>query len=127
MNDEGTRKKILKDVFKKGDLWFRSGDLMSVDDDAYFYFVDRIGDTFRWKGHNVSTQEVSAAFAKIPGVVECIVYGVEVPHVSTGLAGMAAIVVDHDRFNIQLVHQILERDAGLPPYAIPIWIRIVPE
>ena len=56
-----TDKKILRNVFEQGDVWFRTGDLMRKDDDGYFYFVDRIGDTFRWKGENVSTTEVAEA------------------------------------------------------------------
>ena len=62
-----TEKKILHDVFKKGDAWFRTGDLMRRDAHGYFYFVDRIGDTFRWKGENVATSEVTEALSVVPG------------------------------------------------------------
>src|SRR4029078_9198786 len=70
--------KILRDVFKKGDAWFRTGDLMRKDERGYFYFVDRVGDTFRWKGENVSTSEVSEAINTFPGIVDANVYGVSV-------------------------------------------------
>ena len=76
---ERTAAKILEDVFEPGDAWWRSGDLFRFDEDGYFYFVDRIGDTFRWKGENVSTLEVSNALAGYPGIVNVVVYGVEVP------------------------------------------------
>ena len=72
-------RKILRDVFEQGDAWFRTGDLMRKDEDGYFYFVDRIGDTFRWKGENVSTSEVAEAIDRFPGIVEANVYGVPVP------------------------------------------------
>ena len=90
-NDEAqSKKKLLRDVFEKGDLWFRTGDLMKMDKDGYIYFVDRVGDTFRWKGENVSTGEVEIAISSMPGVKHAIVYGVSVPG-SDGRAGMAAI------------------------------------
>ena len=88
-----TEKKILHDVFAKGDAWFRTGDLMRRDEHGYFYFVDRIGDTFRWKGENVATSEVAEALSAIPGIKEANVYGVKVPG-ADGRAGMAALVVD---------------------------------
>ncbi|MYE81091.1 MAG: long-chain-acyl-CoA synthetase, partial [Gammaproteobacteria bacterium] len=76
---EATERKILRDVKKPGDAYFRSGDLLRRDDKGYYYFVDRIGDTFRWKGENVSTQEVAEALSAFPGVETANVYGVEVP------------------------------------------------
>ncbi|HWU55341.1 MAG TPA: long-chain-acyl-CoA synthetase, partial [Rhizomicrobium sp.] len=94
-----SEKKMLRDVFKKGDVWFRTGDLMRRDEHGYFYFVDRIGDTFRWKGENVSTGEVGEVLAAAPGIREANVYGVHVPGME-GRAGMAALVVDGD-FDIE--------------------------
>ena len=74
-----TEKKILRDLFKAGDAWMRTGDLMRRDAHGFYIFVDRIGDTFRWKGENVATFEVASALRACPGVKEAIVYGVAVP------------------------------------------------
>merc|ERR1711862_493808 len=89
-NKEASEKKMIRDAFKKNDLWFRSGDLLRRDDAGYFYFVDRIGDTFRWKGENVSTMEVSEVLSAFPGIVDANVFGVEVPG-KEGQACMAAL------------------------------------
>jgi fatty-acyl-CoA synthase len=115
-----TEKKILHDVFEKGDVWFRTGDLMRRDAYGYFYFVDRIGDTFRWKGENVSTTEVQEAIGEFDGVIDANVYGVEVPG-RDGRAGMAALVVK-DGFNLTLFHEHLVR--RLPEYARPVFLRL---
>ncbi|WP_315772361.1 MULTISPECIES: long-chain-acyl-CoA synthetase [unclassified Bradyrhizobium] len=115
-----TEKKILRDVFAKGDAWFRTGDLMRQDDQGFFYFVDRVGDTFRWKGENVATSEVNEAILQCPGVLEASTYGVVVPG-RDGRAGMAALVVgdsfDLDRLSLELARR-------LPPYARPVALRI---
>lgn len=79
-NPEGTQKKFARDVFKKGDLWYRSGDSLRRTDDGRWFFLDRLGDTFRWKGENVSTAEVSQVIGDFPGVVEANVYGVQLPN-----------------------------------------------
>lgn len=113
-------KKILRDVLAKGDAWFRTGDLMRRDRHGYFYFVDRIGDTFRWKGENVATGEVSEALAAVPGIREANVYGVKVPG-QDGRAGMAAIVVDGD-FSMAALPAFLA--ARLPAYARPLFLRL---
>ncbi|HUJ03185.1 MAG TPA: long-chain-acyl-CoA synthetase [Rhizomicrobium sp.] len=118
-----TEKKILRDVFKKGDAWFRTGDLMKRDAQGYFYFVDRIGDTFRWKGENVSTNEVSEALSVLPGIKEANVYGVSVPGMD-GRAGMAALVVSSEFDISKLAAQLAP---NLPAYARPIFVRIRPE
>lgn len=115
-----TEKKVLRDVFAKGDAWFRTGDLMRQDAEGYFYFVDRIGDTFRWKGENVSTGEVADRLADAPGVLEANVYGVAVPG-QDGRAGMAALTVD-DAFDLVAFHAHVEQ--SLPPYAQPLFIRL---
>jgi fatty-acyl-CoA synthase len=118
-----TEKKILSNAFEKGDAWFRTGDLMRRDEQGYFYFVDRIGDTFRWKGENVSTSEVSAVLGTHPGVREANVYGVEVPG-ADGRAGMASLVVDPD-FDLQSLRGALESE--LAAYARPLFIRLQPQ
>jgi fatty-acyl-CoA synthase len=115
-----SEKKILRDVFSKGDAWFRTGDLMRVDEQGYFYFVDRLGDTFRWKGENVATSEVNDAIRDCPHVLDASSYGVSVPG-SDGRAGMAAIVVNED-FDFETFTDHLS--GRLPPYAIPVFVRI---
>ncbi len=115
-----TENKILRDVLAPGDAWFRTGDLMRLDAAGYFHFVDRIGDTFRWKGENVATSEVNEAVSDCPGVTEATTYGVEIPG-ADGRAGMAAIVIhagfDIEEFAGRLAHR-------LPAYACPVMIRI---
>ncbi len=115
-----TEKKILRDVFEKGDAWFRTGDLMRQDAEGYFYFVDRIGDTFRWKGENVSTGEVADRLSDFAGVLEANVYGVAVPG-QDGRAGMAALTVD-DTFDLEAFYAHVE--SSLPTYAQPLFIRM---
>ena len=115
-----SQKKILRDVFERGDAWYRTGDLMRADASGYFYFVDRIGDTFRWKGENVATSEVAAAIATFPGVPEATVYGVAIPG-TEGAAGMAALVVD-GILDLPKLRTHLAR--VLPPYARPLFLRI---
>jgi fatty-acyl-CoA synthase len=115
-----TEQKILRDVFAKGDTWFRTGDLMRKDRLGYFYFIDRVGDTFRWKGENVSTTEVELALGRFDGVLEANVYGVAVPG-HDGKAGMAAIVVKGD-LDLAALREHLARQ--LPDYARPVFLRI---
>jgi fatty-acyl-CoA synthase len=115
-------KKVLADAFRPGDRWFLTGDLMTRDRDGYFYFVDRVGDTFRWKGENVSTGEVAAALLGAPGVKEATVYGVPVPH-QDGRAGMAALVVDA-AFDPAAFGERIR--AALPAYAQPLFVRLTP-
>jgi fatty-acyl-CoA synthase len=120
-----TSAKILRGVFDKDDSWFRTGDLMRRDARGYFYFVDRIGDTFRWKGENVSTTEVAEAIAPFEGVKEAIVYGVAVPDYE-GRAGMAALVVDNiAEFDLDGLRAHIEK--ALPPYARPLFLRFQTE
>ncbi len=119
-NPEASARKILRDVFEPGDTWVRSGDLMRKDEQGYFYFVDRIGDTFRWKGENVATSEVSEAICTFPGVKHANVYGVTIP-ASEGRAGMAALVTE-DEFSLAEFRQHLM--SHLPPYARPLFLRI---
>jgi fatty-acyl-CoA synthase len=113
-------RKVLRDVFAPGDTWFRTGDLMRRDAAGYFYFLDRLGDTFRWKGENVSTTEVAAMVAACPGITEAVVYGVAVPG-HEGRAGMAAITAT-DGFDPAVLHAHLA--ANLPEYARPVFLRL---
>jgi|CXWL01.1.fsa_nt_gi fatty-acyl-CoA synthase len=115
-------RKILRDVFELGDAWFRTGDLMREDEDGYFYFVDRIGDTFRWKGENVSTTEVAEAIARYPGADEVNVYGVKIDNID-GRAGMAAITPGSD-FRLDGLRDYIARE--LPNYARPLFVRMQP-
>jgi fatty-acyl-CoA synthase len=115
-----TEKKILRNVLASGDAWFRTGDLMRLDEGGYFHFVDRVGDTFRWKGENVATSEVNEAMLDCPGVVDAAAYGVSVPG-ADGRAGMAAIVID-DRFDLTELQDHIAR--RLPAYARPVFVRI---
>ena len=119
-NQDASEKKILRNVFVPGDAWVRTGDLMRKDAQGYFYFVDRIGDTFRWKGENVATLEVAEAICAFPGVKHANVYGVTIP-AAEGRAGMAAVVADQEldleRFRQHLTNR-------LPSYARPLFLRI---
>jgi acyl-CoA synthetase (AMP-forming)/AMP-acid ligase II len=92
-NPEATSKKFERNAFKKGDLWYRSGDALRRSADGKWFFMDRLGDTFRWKGENVSTAEVAEVLGRYPGVVEANVYGVELPS-HDGRAGCAAVFLD---------------------------------
>jgi fatty-acyl-CoA synthase len=117
-----TEKKVLRNVFEDGDAWFRTGDLMRRDADGYFYFVDRIGDTFRWKGENVSTQEVAEAITRMPGVEVGAVYGVALPD-ADGRPGMAALVLAAGAsFDGAALYAHVER--ALPAYARPAFVRL---
>lgn len=118
-----TEKKILRNVFKKGDMWFRTGDLMRRDRYAYFYFVDRIGDTFRWKAENVSTNEVGDVIAQFPGVSEANVFGVKVADLD-GRAGMAALTLESE-IDLKALRTYLVNE--LPGYARPLFLRIQPQ
>ncbi len=122
LDRQASEKKVLRDVFERGDAWFATGDLMRMDADGYLYFIDRIGDTFRWKGENVSTNEVAERLQAAPGVAEATVYGVAVEG-TDGRAGMAALVVDPD-FDIALFGEHVDRE--LPSYAQPVFVRILP-
>ena len=123
VDKQATQKKILRDVFTKDDQWFRSGDLLSRDKDGYFYFVDRIGDTFRWKGENVATSEVAHAFQGFHNIEEVNVYGVDLPG-NDGRAGMAAIVTKSD-IDLEELYNHLKN--SLPSYAMPIILRVQKE
>ena len=120
-----TERKILRDVFRPGDTWYRSGDLLRRDADDYYYFVDRIGDTFRWKSENVSTQEVAAILNAHPAVEIANVYGVTVPG-EPGRAGMAALALKPGTcFDGRAFFGFVSQH--LPGYGAPLFVRLRPE
>jgi fatty-acyl-CoA synthase len=122
---EASEKKILRDVFRPGDAWFRSGDLLRRDADGYYHFVDRLGDTFRWKGENVSSEEVARALDALPAIARSVVYGVSVPG-AEGRAGMAALVLrEGEAFDGEALFSHVER--ALPPFARPAFVRLPAE
>jgi fatty-acyl-CoA synthase len=116
---DSTEKKILRDVFEKGDAWFRTGDLMRRDKYGYFYFIDRTGDSFRWKAENVSTAQVAEAISSFPGIAEANVYGVEVPGWE-GKAGMAALKT---ATHLDLTAFAAHLRKNLPSFAQPVFLR----
>ena len=124
VDQEATQKKIIRDVYVKGDAAFLSGDILRMDKYGYVYFKDRTGDTFRWKGENVSTMEVEAVISNILKLRDCVVYGVDVPGCE-GKAGMVAIL-DPDKC-IQLNDFLSKMKEILPSFCIPAFIRIVDE
>ncbi len=130
-NAEATQKKIVHDAFTPGDAWFNSGDLIREVDVGFtagrkhYQFVDRIGDTFRWRSENVSTNEVGEIINQYPQVQLCNVYGVEIPN-ADGRAGMAAIKLEAGKkIDLADFSEFVARE--LPAYARPVFLRIHPE
>lgn len=117
---KASEKKLIDDMFKKGDRYFNSGDLVTLHDDDWVSFADRVGDTFRWKGENVSTNEVAEVLNGCAGVLESNVYGVEVPH-NEGRAGMASLNVSED-FDIAQLAKLVMKE--LAAYQRPYFIRL---
>ena len=121
-NPEASESKIRRNVFCEGDAYWSSGDLLRYDADGYCYFVDRIGDTFRWKSENVSTLEVADALSELPGLELINIYGVQVPG-NEGRAGMAAVLMQPGRaFDPAALFALGE--ASLPRYAAPVFVRV---
>jgi len=118
---EATNRKILRGVFKPDDAWYRTGDLMRRDPRGFYYFVDRVGETYRWKGENVSTAEVLSALSASRGVLDGVVYGLKVPG-TDGRAGTAALLVNADFDLAEFRADVAQR---LPPYARPVFLRIL--
>jgi fatty-acyl-CoA synthase len=117
---EATQKKVLTDVFERGDRFFRSGDLLRRDADGFYYFVDRIGDTYRCKGENVSTAEVADVLSKADGIREITVVGVHVPALD-GQFGLAAVVPESE-FDAPSFYRVAK---ALPTYAQPRFVRVL--
>lgn len=125
VGEEATKAKIIRDVEKKGDAFFRSGDLMKKDVWGFYYFVDRIGDTFRWKGENVATNEVQDAIGKFGPVESSNVFGVTIPG-TDGRAGMAALAFKSGaHFAPEAFYEHVTK--LLPAYAVPAFVRLLPE
>jgi len=124
---EATEKKILRDVLQRGDAYFRTGDLLRLDPDGYVYFVDRIGDTFRWKSENVSTNEVGEVVSVFPGIVEANIFGVKISEESDGRACMAGLILENGLDNFDLDAFSKHVHASLAMYAVPIFLRILPQ
>ncbi|MCO5230987.1 MAG: long-chain-acyl-CoA synthetase [Chitinophagales bacterium] len=123
INKEDNDKKIFHNVFQKGDMWFNTGDIMRNIGFLHAQFVDREGDTFRWKGENVSTAEVEEVLNAYPSIDCSTVFGVDIPH-SDGKAGMAAIKIkEGDDFDWKDFDEYLQTQ--LPSYAIPVFVRLV--
>lgn len=129
-NPKATGAKIWRDVFRPGDAWFRTGDMLRLDGDGRLWFSDRVGDTFRWRSENVSTNEVAEALCTHPAILEANVYGVEVPH-HEGRAGCAALLLRGvsspdtpvpDDVLTSIVTLVRQK---LPRYAVPVFLRVV--
>ncbi|XP_032510576.2 long-chain fatty acid transport protein 4-like [Danaus plexippus] len=122
VDKEASEKKIVRDVLAHGDSAFISGDILVADDLGYLYFRDRTGDTFRWRGENVSTTEVEAAISRVADQRDAVVYGVEIPN-TDGRAGMCGIVDADGTLDLEKLAKDIAKD--LPKYARPIFIRIM--
>jgi len=121
LDADATEAKVLRDVFRTGDAYFRTGDLLTRDTEGDFYFVDRIGDTFRWKGENVSTQAVAEALAGAGGAALLVAYGLALPG-ADGRVGMAAIVPGPDGFDGPAFFEAAE--ARLRVAERPVFVRL---
>nr|XP_003229743.3 PREDICTED: long-chain fatty acid transport protein 4 [Anolis carolinensis] len=124
LNSEANSKKMARDVFTKGDCAYLTGDVLVMDELGYMYFRDRTGDTFRWKGENVSTTEVEGTLSRLLSMTDVVVYGVEVPG-AEGKAGMAAIVDPDHTCDLERFAEDMKK--ALPAYARPIFLRLVLE
>lgn len=122
VDKDASDKKIVRDVFTHGDSAFISGDILMADELGYLYFLDRTGDTFRWRGENVSTTEVEAAISRFADQRDAVVYGVEIPN-TDGRAGMCGIVDVEGSLDLDKLAKDIAKD--LPKYARPIFIRIM--
>ncbi|XP_063287487.1 long-chain fatty acid transport protein 4-like [Pelobates fuscus] len=124
VNENATNKKIANNVFKRGDMAYLTGDVLVMDELGYMYFRDRTGDTFRWKGENVSTTEVEGTLSRLLGQADVVVYGVEVPG-TEGRAGMASVADPNHQCDLDKFAKDLKQ--ALPGYAHPVFLRLLPE
>ena len=123
---QATERKIFRDVFIKGDAYFNTGDLIRQIGFGHSQFVDRVGDTFRWKGENVSTTEVEEVITTLEQVNESAVYGVKIPG-TEGRAGMASVILETEFAEFDFKGFAASLRQALPSYAIPIFIRLQEE
>ncbi|KAI7694306.1 hypothetical protein SSS_03305 [Sarcoptes scabiei] len=121
-SEEESKKKLIRNVRRRGDFAFLSGDLMEMDFFGNLYFKDRLGDTFRWKGENVSTIEIEMIIAQFLGNESCTIYGVQIPQCE-GRAGMLATTKND--LDLQKLYQFMKE--RIPSYALPRFIRITDE
>ena len=121
-NQEATNAKLIRSAFRDGDVYFMTGDIMRQDEEGYFYFVDRVGDTFRWKGENVSTQELENIIIKKLKNHDVVVYGVEVPG-KEGKAGMLTLVDKDHQISLAAIYNAV---SDMPSYQRPLFVRISP-
>ncbi|CAH1365871.1 unnamed protein product [Tenebrio molitor] len=119
---KATEKKLIDNVFRKGDLYFNSGDILVQDELGYYYFKDRTGDTFRWKGENVATSEIEAVISNVTNLNDAVVYGVEIPG-TEGRAGMVALVDNTKTLDLDKLCKGLKDN--LPSYAVPLFVRVM--
>ncbi|KAI6649571.1 Long-chain fatty acid transport protein 4-like [Oopsacas minuta] len=120
LSEEATKKKVIRNVFTRGDAYLRTGDVLSYNEFGFYTFLDRKGDTFRWKGENVSTNEVETIITSIIGHNDVIVYSAPIPG-TEGRAGMLAIVMD----DIDLESLLVNFRQALPSYSVPLFIRLI--
>ena len=120
-DSKASESKLIHNAFKQSDTYYKSGDVLRMDEEGYLYFCDRTGDTFRWKGENVSTAEVEGVIQKILGLKDVLVYGVVVPG-ADGRAGMAIVNSDEESLDMGDLYRKLSLD--LPRYAVPVFIRL---
>jgi citronellyl-CoA synthetase len=120
---EKSEKCIIRNVFKDGDAWFNTGDIMRDIGFRHSQFVDRTGDTYRWKGENISTTEVEMLIDGVDNICETVVYGVEIPN-TNGRAGMASIRLECDKENFDFKQLLVQLKTDMPNYAIPLFLRV---
>jgi citronellyl-CoA synthetase len=123
---KATEEKLFRNVFKKGDAWYNTGDLMRDQGCMHAQFVDRLGDTFRWKGHNISTTQVEEVLNVFDQVLMSCVYGVKIPH-TDGRAGMVVIIPSTSVEDFDLKGLSDNFRHNLPSYGIPIFLRFKSE
>ena len=121
-DSKATEAKLLRNVFVEGDVWFNTGDLMKDQGFRHVAFVDRVGDTYRWKGENVAATEIEGVVQLFPGVADAVVYGVQIPH-ADGRAGMLALTLEPNvAFHPEHFFRYLQN--SIPAYAIPLFIKL---